>query len=132
MILPRIRNGARSDSYFPGRYGDLTFIENPNLDVDASIVVELAEMATGAPTAEAVNRAVATADAQLIGEFGKVIASIASLKALDASITSEEFSARYLDGVLIFDPSMFPEWVPRVMARWLALPELGGYRVPAE
>jgi hypothetical protein len=131
-ILPCIRNGSRYDSYFPGRYGDFTFIENPNLDVDASFVAELAELSRGAPTVEAVNRAVAKADAKLVSEFGKVIASIASLRALDASIDAAELGARYPDGGKIFADELFPEWAPRTMARWIVLPEIGGYRMAAE
>jgi hypothetical protein len=54
------------------------------------------------------------------------------VKALDAAITADEVGLRYPDGALIFDPTLFPYWVPRTMARWIALPDLGGYRIAAE
>jgi hypothetical protein len=133
-VLPRVHNGSRIDSYFPGRHGDLTFIEKQHIefDPDAGIVGKLVELFRGAPTAEAVDRAVAEADARLVGEFGKVIAAIAEMKALDASITEADISLRYPDGALIFDPTLFPQWVPRMMARWINLPDLRGHRVAAE
>jgi hypothetical protein len=133
-ILPRIHNGNRIDSYFPGRHGDIAFIEKQHIEFgpDAGIVGELVELSRGAPTAESVDRAVAKADARLIAEFAAAIAKIDKLKALDAAITAAELSARYPDGALIFDPTLFPQWVPRMMARWITLPDLGGYRVAAE
>jgi hypothetical protein len=133
-ILPRVHKGNRTDSYFPGRYGDITFIEKQHIEFgpDAGIVGELAQLPRGAPTAEAVDRAVAKADARLIAEFAAVIAEIAKLKALDASITEADISLRYPDGALIFDPTLFPHWAPRTMTRWITLPDLGGYRVAAE
>ena len=59
-ILPRVQNGNRTDSYFPGRYGEITFIEKQHIEFgpDAGIVGELAELSRGAPAAEAVDRAV--------------------------------------------------------------------------
>jgi hypothetical protein len=54
------------------------------------------------------------------------------MKALDASITEADISLRYPDGALIFDPSLFPQWALRMMARWITLPDLGGYRIAAE
>jgi hypothetical protein len=133
-VLPRVHNGSRIDSYFPGRHGDLTFIEKQHIEFgpDAGIVGKLVELSRGVPTAEAVDRAVAEADARLVGEFGKVIAAIAEMKALDASITEADISLRYPDGALIFDPTLFPQLVPRMMARWINLPDLGGYRIAAE
>src|SRR3984957_16269147 len=111
-VLPRVHNGSRIDSYFPGRHGDLTFIEKQHIEFgpDAGIVGKLVELSRGVPTAEAVDRAVAEADARLVGEFGKVIAAIAEMKALDASITEADISLRYPDGALIFDPTLFPNW----------------------
>jgi len=133
-VLPRVHNGSRIDSYFPGRHGDITFIEKQHIEFspDAGIVGKLVELSRGAPTAEAVDRAVAEADARLIGEFGKVIAAIAEMKALDASITEADISLRYPDGALIFAPALFPQWALRMMARWITLPDLGRYRIAAE
>jgi hypothetical protein len=133
-VLPRVHNGSRIDSYFPGRHGDITFIEKQHIEFgpDAGIVGKLVELSREAPTAEAVDRAVAEADARLIGEFGKVIAAIAEMKALDASITEADISLRYPDGALIFDPALFPQWALRMMARWITLPDLGRYRIAAE
>jgi hypothetical protein len=133
-ILPRVHKGNRTDSYFPGRYGDTTFIEKQHIEFgpDAVIVGELVELSRGAPTAEAVDRAVAKADARLIAEFAAAIAEIAKLKALDASITEADISLRYPDGALIFDPALFPQWALRMMTRWIVLPDLRGYRVAAE
>jgi hypothetical protein len=133
-VLPRVHNGSRIDSYFPGRYGDITFIEKQHIEFgpDAGILGELVELSRGTPTAEAVDRAVAKADARLIAEFAAAIAKIDKLKALDASITEADISLRYPDGALIFDPTLFPHWVPRMMSRWIALPDLGGYRIAAE
>jgi hypothetical protein len=133
-ILPRVSKGNRIDSYFPGRYGDLTIIERQDceFDPDAGIVGELAELSRGAPTAEAVDRAVVKADARLLTEFAKVVASIASLKAMDAAITADDVGLRYPDGGKIFADELFPQWAPRTMARWITLPDLGGYRIAAE
>ena len=132
--MPRVQKGNRSDSYFPGRYGDITFIERRDCEFgpDAGIVGELAELSRGVPTAEAVDRAVAKADARLIAEFAAAIAEIAKLKALDASTTEADISLRYPDGAMVFDPSLFPHWALRMMARWINLPDLGGYRIAAE
>jgi hypothetical protein len=45
-ILPRVHKGNRLDSYFPGRFGDLSFIERLDceFDPDAGILSELAEL----------------------------------------------------------------------------------------
>ena len=133
-ILPRVHKGSRINSYFPGRYGDITFIEKQYIEFgpDAGIVGELVELSRGAPSAEAVDRAVAKADARLIAEFAAAIAKIDKLKALDAAITAAELGARYPDGGKIFADELFPQWVPRLMARWITLPDLGGYRIAAE
>ena len=133
-ILPRVHRGSRIDSYFPGRYGDITFIEKQHIEFgpDAGIVGEFVELSRGTPTAEAVDRAVAKADARLITEFAAAIAKIDKLKALDAAITAAELGARYPDGGKIFADELFPQWGPRLMARWMVLPDLGGYRIAAE
>jgi hypothetical protein len=133
-VLPRVHNGSRIDSYFPGRHNDIAFIEKQHIEFGPDIVIvgELAELSRGAPTVEAVDRAVAKADARLIAEFAAAIAKIDKLKALDASITEADISLRYPDGALIFAPTLFPQWAPRMMARWISLPDLGGYRVATE
>jgi hypothetical protein len=133
-ILPRIHKGNRTDSYFPGPYGDIKFIEKQHIEFgpDAGIVGELVELSRGAPTAEAVDGAVAKADARLIAEFAVAIVKTDKLKALDAAITAAELGACYPDGGKIFADELFPQWVPRMMARWIALPDLGRYQIAAE
>jgi hypothetical protein len=132
LILPRIRNENRVDNFWPGRYGDRTFIEGPEwVDrADTDIIGELARLPGSGPSQQAVDSAVAGAQARLLAEFHKVITTIAELKALDASLG--DVHQRYPDGGPVWPEEMFPEWRLRQMSRWIVLPNLHGHRVAAE
>jgi hypothetical protein len=103
MILPRFvdGNGNRGYNFWPphGSHDDALRSQSFEFDADHVLVAELSNLSHGRPTHEAVDRALAKADAALLAEFGKVIDGIAKLKAHDA--------------------------LGRVESGWIALPSLG-------
>jgi hypothetical protein len=90
MILPRFIdvNGNRDAHNFwpPPSGSDDEKLKSPSFEfeADADLVAELAKLSEGRTTHEAVDHALAKADAVLVSEFGKVITAIAELKARDA------------------------------------------------
>jgi hypothetical protein len=80
-----------------------------------------------------VDQVLAQAQAVVMREYDNAAIAIREVLALDAQLAAADRAARYPDGALIFDPSMFPEnWLVGSMSRRVVLPSIGGMAMAAE
>jgi cell division protein ZapA (FtsZ GTPase activity inhibitor) len=107
--------------YWPPRHNDFSILEgqyyhDTDRDPIAGPIYELGQK--DAVSDEAVDRALARAQAALVSEYNRICAAIGELLDLDDKVSPADRAARYPDGALIFDSALYPQhWLPGVMGK---------------
>ena len=141
IAMEEVLRATKLPGFWPPRYSDFSVLETAyHHDIEndriAGPLVELCQNADQRRivlSQDDVDRAIARAQAALVTGLNKVCAALGELLARDAEITASGRDARYPDGALIFDQTMFPEnWRVGMMTRFVSLPTISSPALAAE